>query len=185
MFASSRSCVIVVFWCFVCYAYELYNLAGRYALIWDQGTVTFKRRMAGLKVGRKTRGHKTHIFGVTELDTVTRKLTGKCYLREFNHYDTPTFKRIILSLAVPGPADDPTPIWGDMFPSYGFLHNEEHVEGFCYTPVNHIAGQLTTRSGASSNAAEWTVKTWRKQLADYNTRIPAKGDFGLHLSEMM
>ena len=141
--------------------------------------------MAGLKVGRKTRGHKTHIFGVTELDTVTRKLTGKCYLREFNHYDMPTFKRIILSLAVPGPADDPTPIWGDMFPSYGFLHNEEHVEGFCYTPVNHIAGQLTTRSGASSNAAEWTVKTWRKQLADYNTRIPAKGDFGLHLSEMM
>ena len=55
----------------------------------DQGTVTFKRRMAGLKVGRRTRGHKTFVFGLTEINLRTRKLTGKCFLRIFKRHDIP------------------------------------------------------------------------------------------------
>ena len=83
----------------------------------DQGTVTFKRRMAGLKVGRRTRGHKTFVFGLTEINLRTRKLTGKCFLRIFKRHDIPTFRRIIEAMVRKGPINDPTPIWADMHPS--------------------------------------------------------------------
>ena len=123
--------------------------------------------------GRMTSPMKIIILGLVELDSTTRRETGRCILRLLRSKSRVSIQESIDEFVFPN-----STIYTDSFLSYHFLSDVGHD----HSMVNHSQREYS-RDGVSTNSIEGVFKRLKSMIRDYRVCRPTNGDYSLLLTE--